>query len=154
MSMSCLILILSLLGQTSLIETNIVERESLKQENKVKALLPGLIQYDRGQKLKGEVLMWTASVSLVMGLTTWYRSDREYDTYLSLPKGASRKEFDRHYNASNSYGTISIVSFVAFGSTFLYSLVDVIWLGGTTERYGLYLAPGMEDIGLCAVRRF
>ena len=115
-----------------------------------------MVQLGNGEAIKGWSIIGGEAVTLIAGGICWYWSDVEYEKYKNLPRGVSQDLFDRCYNASNFYGTVSIGSFIGFGIIYLYSVIDAIWFSHSkeTKEQGLYLVPKKDGVSLCAGIKF
>ena len=128
----------------------------------LKTFIPGAVQYSNKETFKAWSIIGGETITLLAGGVCWYLSDSEYDKYKSLSEGVSQEQFDRHYNNSNLYGTISISSFIGFGAIYLYSVIDAIKSShheemdeqGKTEEQGFYFVPKKDSIALYALLRF
>ena len=125
-----------------------------KNEIGVKTFIPGMVQWNNSEMIKFYSIVGGEAITLIGGAAGWYLSESEYDKYKALPKTASQDEFDKHFNDSEFYGTIAIGSFALLGATYLYSVVDAIWLSKGSKKYGLFFEPKKDGVALCAVTRF
>jgi hypothetical protein len=130
-----------------------------------KTFIPGLPQLEKGETLKAYGIMGGEAVTLLSGLTLMLSSNSEYSKYQALDSTAVPAEFDSHYNKSNSYGTMSIASFVLMAGIYAYSVADAMFLSKPSskaikkyykkvKKYGLYLEPQGNGIVLCARRTY
>lgn len=119
-----------------------------------KTFIPGLIQLDKGEKIKGYSIICGEVVTLIAGTFCWYLSESEYNKYKKLPITASQEEFDRHIKASEFYGTVAILSFAGFGAIYLYSVIDAIRLSQDSKKCGLYIEPKKGGLIFSAVIKF
>lgn len=86
-------------------------------------------------------------------------SDKEYDKYLELPLGTTQETFDKHFNNSETYGTVAICSFAAAGAIYLYSVIDAIWISKPTatqegEKTSFYVLPKKDGLSFCLSIKF
>jgi hypothetical protein len=89
-----------------------------------KIIIPGVPQYMKEEKGKAYSIWILEGGSLMSTAIFWILSNYEYDNYLELPEGISQEKFDKYYNNSNRYGTISLISVGIFGGVYFYSIVD------------------------------
>ncbi|MFA5031490.1 MAG: hypothetical protein WC614_00585 [bacterium] len=130
-----------------------------------KMFIPGLPQLEKGETMKAYGIMGGEAVTLLSGLIFMVSSNSEYSKYKGLDSTATPAEFDSHYNKSNSYGTMSIASFVLMAGIYAYSVADAMFLSKPSskaikkhykkvKKYGLYLEPQGNGIVLCARRTY
>ncbi|MDD2889541.1 MAG: hypothetical protein PHE49_02735 [bacterium] len=128
-----------------------------------KMFIPGLPQLEKGETIKSYGIMGGEAVTLLSGLIFMVSSSSEYSKYKGLGATATPAEFDSHYNKSNSYGTMSIASFVLMGGIYAYSVADAMFLSKPAvvkkhykkiKKYGLYFEPQGNGIALCARRTY
>lgn len=126
-----------------------------RNEVGVKTFIPGMVQLSNKETVKGWSIIGVETITMITGGLCWYWSDNAYDKYKRVPKGASQAEFDNHLKQSELYGTAAIGSFVVFGGTYLYSVVDAIWFSkGEGKRTGFYFIPERNSMNLCAIIKF
>lgn len=127
-----------------------------------KMFVPGLVQLENKETTKAYGIMSGEAVTLLAGLTFLGLSNSEYSKYKDLTATASQEEFDTHYNNSNTYGTISIISLIGAVGIYAYSVWDAMnskpvkkipakkKYRKKTKRYSLSFEPQGNGIALCA----
>jgi len=125
-----------------------------KNEIGFKTFIPGMVQLENGEKIKGWCIIGGEVLTLLAGGISWYWSEREYDKYKKLPSSASKDEFDKHINNSEFYGTVAIGSFIGFGAIYLYSIIDAIWFSHSSKKYDLQFVHKKDGVFLSAVIKF
>jgi len=123
-----------------------------KNEISYKTFIPGMVQLSHNEEVKGLIIIGCETISLLTGSICWYISESEYNKYKKLPANTPQEEFDKHLNASEFYGTLAIGSFVIFGATYIYSVIDAIWFSKSKEKkQSFYFIPKKRGISLCII---
>ena len=102
----------------------------------VSPFIPGLPQLNKGETIKGYGIIGGEGVTLLSGVVFWISSASEYSAYKNLGATATQADFNSHYNNSNLFGTISIMSFVFTGAVYAYSVVDAMFLSKPAGKTG------------------
>ena len=94
------------------------------------SLVPGLYQYQMGEKTKGLLMLGAEALTLTLGVVWRIDSNNWYDSYNLLVKGTAVEEFTVRFNKANDLRSRSNRVFWIAGALYAYNLVDVMWMGG------------------------
>lgn len=101
--------------------------ESIRRPSLGSALIPGLYQLQKQQRLKGWGLLLVTGASIPLGLGYRHSSNDLFEQYEDLGPGLSPDDYDYYFNRASDRETWSNRFYLLAGVTYLYNWVDAIY---------------------------
>ena len=93
------------------------------------SLVPGLYQYQMGDRIKGLSLLGVEVASLALGVGYRLSSDDWFTQYEGLGPGLAPTDYDFYFDEASGRRTWSNRFFLMAGALYAYNLIDVMWMG-------------------------
>jgi len=116
-------------------------------------LVPGLYQYQFGDRRKGFGLLGAEFTALVVGIGYRMSSNDWNDQYNNLGPGASKADFDYYFKEADRRRTISNRALFMAGAIYAYNLFDVLWMQDSRLPFSLELSDSLNDIAMLKLKR-
>ena len=116
-------------------------------------LIPGLYQYQYGDKRKGFGLLGAEVMAMVVGIGYRMSSNDWNDQYRNLGPGASRADFDFYHKEADRRRTVSNRAFFVAGALYAYNLFDVLWMQDNRFPLSIDVGSSSDDIAMLKLKR-
>ncbi len=116
-------------------------------------LVPGLYQYQFGDRRKGFGMLGAEFTALVVGIGYRMSSNDWNDQYNNLGPGASKADFDYYFKEADRRRTLSNRAFFMAGAIYAYNLFDVLWMRDSGVPFSLKLSGSLNNIPMLELKR-
>jgi hypothetical protein len=136
-----------------LMEIEHLEKMAMVNDKTNRAMLvPGLYQYQFGDKRKGFGLLGAEFTALIVGMGYRMSSNDWMDQYDNLGLGRPQTDFDYYYKEADQRRTMSNRAFFIAGAIYAYSLFDVLWMQDGGLPLSLELNSQSKDIAMLKLK--
>ena len=136
-----------------LMEIEHLEKMSMANDTTNRSMLvPGLYQYQFGDRRKGFGLLSAEFAALIVGVGYRMSSNDWMDQYNNLGPGLPQTDFDYYFKEADQRRTTSNRAFFIAGAIYAYSLFDVLWMQDGGLPLSLELIGQSKNIAMLKLK--